>query len=367
MLFRLRTQPIEPEPGSSGGGKRFCRSLPSVLEVKVINFKVFFFCFSFIFFSSFFNAYAEKKKLVIYTYDSFVSEWGPAPQIKNSFEEICDCIVDFVGFSNSLDIIGRIKLEDTNSAADIILGLDTNQMFELESLNLVRNHLVDLSNLDLPVKWDNKSFVPYDWGHFSFIFDENKVKNAPETFREIFENKNNTIIIQDPRTSTVGLGLLLWIKSIYGEKSNEVWQKLSKNILTVTSGWTEAYGMFLDGQSDYVLSYSTSPAYHIMVEGKNNYKAAVFQEGHYLQIEVMAITKTTKNYELSNKFLEFILEEKIQSLIPTTNWMFPATKVVLPETFSNLKLPKKVFLIDSGKVFKNRKKWLNEWLLESGF
>ena len=32
-----------------------------------------------------FSIYAEK--LTIYTYDSFVSEWGPGPIIENIFEE----------------------------------------------------------------------------------------------------------------------------------------------------------------------------------------------------------------------------------------------------------------------------------------
>jgi ABC-type thiamine transport system substrate-binding protein len=29
--------------------------------------------------------------------------------------------------------------------------------------------------------------------------------------------------------------------------------------VTVTKGWSEAYGMFLDGEADMVLSYTTSP------------------------------------------------------------------------------------------------------------
>ncbi len=48
--------------------------------------------------------------------------------------------------------------------------------------------------------------------------------------------------------------------------------------------------MFLKGESDLVLSYTTSPAYHILEEKKDNYAAANFSEGHYLQVEVQYLT-----------------------------------------------------------------------------
>ena len=41
-------------------------------------------------------AYAETPELTIYTYDSFVAEWGPGPQIEANFEETCGCDLTFV-------------------------------------------------------------------------------------------------------------------------------------------------------------------------------------------------------------------------------------------------------------------------------
>ena len=100
--------------------------------------------------------------------------------------------------------------------------------------------------------------------------------NAPDDLK---------ILIQDPRSSTPGLGLLLWIKTVYGDKAADVWEKLSARIVTVTKGWSEAYGMFMEGQAQMVLSYTTSPAYHIAVEETDKYKAAPFADGHYMQVE----------------------------------------------------------------------------------
>ena len=54
------------------------------------------------------------------------------------------------------------------------------------------------------------------------------------------------------------------------------------------------YSMLLEGEADMVLSHSTSPAYHLIAEGKDNYAAASFNEGHYMQVEVAGVLKSSK-------------------------------------------------------------------------
>ena len=155
--------------------------------------------------------------------------------------------------------------------------------------------------------------------------------------------------------------MLLWVKSIFKENSDEIWERLSPKIVTVTKGWSEAYGLFLEGEADLVLSYTTSPAYHIMAEEDKKYKAAIFNEGHYLQVEVAAITTKGEKNKLSRDFMKFILSENFQSVIPTTNWMFPVTDIKVPETFEQIPKPEKVLLMDSSIIEKNRKIWISEW------
>ena len=93
--------------------------------------------------------------------------------------------------------------------------------------------------------------------------------NPPASLDALINTKKDIkIAIQDPRTSTPGLGLLLWMKSVYGEDAAAKWQQLQPKILTVTKGWWDAYSLFLEGEADMVLSYTTSPAYHIIAEGK---------------------------------------------------------------------------------------------------
>ena len=87
--------------------------------------------------------------------------------------------------------------------------------------------------------------------------------------------KGPKIVLQDPRTSAPGLGFLLWMRKVYGDQAGRCLGASSKpRIVTFTKGWSEAYGLFLKGEADMVMSYTTSPAYHVVAEKKDNYKAA---------------------------------------------------------------------------------------------
>ena len=69
---------------------------------------------------------ADKPVLTVYTYDSFVSDWGPGPAVEQAFEEVCDCDLKLVGAGDGAALLARVRLEGARSDADVVLGLDTN-------------------------------------------------------------------------------------------------------------------------------------------------------------------------------------------------------------------------------------------------
>jgi thiamine transport system substrate-binding protein len=307
----------------------------------------------------------DKKTLTVYTYESFVAEWGPGPKVKETFEKTCDCTLNFVAVADGVALLTRLKLEGASSDADVALGLDTNLIQEAKDTGLFAPHGIDTSAAKVPGGFKDDVFVPFDYGHFAVIYDSETIKTPPSSMKDLVEgDPSQKIVIQDPRTSTPGLGLLLWVKSVYGDKAPEAWAKLKNRILTVTPGWSEAYGLFTKGEAPMVLSYVTSPAYHMMEEKTERYKAAKFSEGHYIQIEVSGMLKATKNKALAEQFLAFTLSPQFQTIIPTTNWMMPvaATADPLPEAFGKLAEPSKTFLMSPEDVAKNRQAWIREWL-----
>ncbi len=313
----------------------------------------------------FLGSLTAKETLTIYTYDSFAASWGPAPLIKKAFEKKYNCNLKFVATDSAIGSLRKVQIEGKNTKADIVLGLDTNTAELARKTGLFAKQHTDTSRLSLPIKWNDENFVPFDYSYFAFVYDSNKTKNPPTSFDELANMpKNFKIIIEDPRSSTPGLGLLLWVKYIYKDKAGAYWKKLAPHILTITKGWSEAYNLFLKGEADMVLSYTTSPAYHIIEEKKYQYKTANFKAGHYAGIEIAGMLKSSKHKALAQKFLNFMLSDEFANIIPTTNWSYPVikTKKGLPKAFSTLYVPKKMILIDGKTVEKNRKAYINEWL-----
>ncbi len=311
------------------------------------------------------SGHAADRSLTIYTYDSFVSDWGPGPVVKKAFEAECDCTLNWVGVADGVALLNRLKLEGDSTKADIVLGLDTNLVTDAKETGLFAESSIDQSNLKVPGGWSDDVFVPYDFGYFSVVYDTEVLETPPASLKELVEGDPQVkIAIQDPRTSTPGLGLLLWVKSVYGDDAPEAWAKLKDRVLTVTPGWSEAYGLFTAGEVPMVLSYTTSPAYHMVAEESERYQATLFEEGHYLQIEVAGMLKASHDKELSKQFLEFMTGPQFQNAIPTTNWMFPAGTVSepLPEAFDKLVKPSKTLIYSADEVSQNRKAWVDEWL-----
>lgn len=162
----------------------------------------------------------------------------------------------------------------------MVLGLDNNLIEEAKNTGLLAESRVDTGKLTVPGGWSDSTFVPYDYGYFAFVYNKDSLANPPKSLKDLVENRQDIkVIYQDPRTSTPGQGLLLWMKAVYGDKAADAWQKLAKHTVTVTKGWSEAYSMFLEGEADMVLSYTTSPAYHLIAENDSKYAAADFSEG----------------------------------------------------------------------------------------
>ncbi|MES0000474.1 thiamine ABC transporter substrate binding subunit [Mesorhizobium sp. M0051] len=305
-----------------------------------------------------------KDKLTVYTYESFTADWGPGPVVKKEFEAECGCDVEFVSVADGVALLNRVRLEGASTKADIVLGLDTNLTADAKATGLFAPHGA-VADVSVPGGWSDDTFVPFDYGYFAVVYDTEKLKSPPKSLKELVDGSaDDKIVIQDPRTSTPGLGLLLWVKSVYGDKAPEAWAKLKAKVLTVTPGWSEAYGLFTKGEAPMVLSYTTSPAYHMVAEKTERYQAASFEEGEYLQIEVAGITTTGAKNPLAAKFMAFMTGPKFQDAIPETNWMFPAGKTGKPlnPAFDKLVKPTKTLLFSPEQVAANRKAWVDEWL-----
>ncbi len=304
----------------------------------------------------------DRSTLTVYTYDSFAAEWGPGPLIEEGFEQQCGCDLRLETAADAIATLRRVQLEGETTGADMIVGLDTAIAGEARATGLFAPHGLTIEGFDLDQPWDDPEFVPFDHGHFAFVYNTETVPSPPGSFEELIAMPDDfKIVIQDPRSSTPGLGLVIWIAEVYGERAGEIWAGLKPHVLTMTRGWSEAYGLFLDGEADMVLSYATSPAYHAVAENDDRFAYAAFDEGHLAQVEVAGILKSSDNQELAREFLAYLVSPEAQAVIPTTNWMYPVIDLgdALPAAFREPGPPAKVIPVDEAAVAANSRAWID--------
>jgi thiamine transport system substrate-binding protein len=300
-----------------------------------------------------------KEELKVLTYGSFNSDWGPGPNIEKEFESICNCDLIWNTADSSGALLSRVKLTKNNEGFDVLLGLDDSLITEAEENDLFIEHQIEEFNLDL--NWKNKFFTPFDYGYFSFIYDQTKLSMPPQSFEELASRNEISLIIMDPRYSTPGLGLAKWIDQVYQEDAVEFWKNLQDQIVITSKSWSDGYGLFLEGESDIVLSYTTSPAYHSLIEGNSNYQSLDMMEGHAIQIEVMGILKNASNVELAKSFLKFSLSQDFQKYIPQGNWMYPVIDLQNSQSEFYSAAPKPKSLDQVFPSLAQKEKWISNW------
>ncbi|MEM9350994.1 MAG: thiamine ABC transporter substrate binding subunit [Pseudomonadota bacterium] len=305
-------------------------------------------------------AAAETPVLNVYAPDYFGSEWGPGPGIEAGFEAQCSCDLKFV----TGDVLPRLLLEGERTEADVVIGLNTDVTKRARETGLFAAHGQDKSALTLPIEWEDETFLPFNWSYVSFVYDTGKIATPPASFAELAAAPDDLkIVIQDPRTSISGLALLLWVKTVYGDEAGAYWESIAPRIVTVTKGWSEAYGMFTDGEVPMVLSFNTSPAYHIVAEEDETKAAAIFEDGHYAFFELAGKIEGTDQPELADQFMAYVMSSDFQSMIPTTNWSYPAAlaESEWPEAFQELPAPASALFYSEEDAAAIRDEALAEW------
>ncbi|MDR2897434.1 MAG: thiamine ABC transporter substrate-binding protein, partial [Spirochaetaceae bacterium] len=258
----------------------------------------------------------RQEEVVIYTYDSFVSEWGAGPELTRLFQEKTGYKVTMISTGDGGQLISRAVSELSDTRADVIFGIDNTMAKRaveagiMEAYEPANAGSIIAQDLSLDEGWH---LTPFDWSYFAIIWDSLSGIPAPESLEDltkpVYEKK---FILMDPRTSIPGLGFVTWTKAIFGDGNGDYWQRLKPSILTMSPGWDTGYGLFTSGEAPLVISYITSPAVHVEYDNTDRFKALVFPEGHPVTIEGAGILKGAKNLEGAKAFMDFLITEEAQ-------------------------------------------------------
>lgn len=308
------------------------------------------------------------EELTVYTYDAFTGSNSFGEYLEKTFFKKTGKKIRLINFGTAGEALNQIILEGKSSRADILLGIDEVLFNKGKLKGLFEGWEPNLfSNLEpFLIKPGETLFLPVDYGYLAFVYDKTRtqVSDKPvlKNFHLSLQNKQK-VVLQDPRTSSLGIEFLIWTKLASGNLFKNFWQSLEPHILTISPGWTGAYELFLRKQADFVLSYTTSTAYHRIKEKKNNIVPLFFEGGHFRQVEGIVKLKKGLNKKLAHQFAQFVLGKEAQEQLPFFQWMYPARKNMnLVQEFKDILVPQ-TLEVNWDEVNQSRDQWIQEWAL----
>lgn len=305
-------------------------------------------------------------KLTVYAYDSFSGKGSLGEKIRSRFESETKAKLEIVPFGSSGEALNQVVLEGDKTRADLVIGIDNGLLPRALKTTLFDDFKSSLTATRSFVVGGVQSWVPFDYGYLAFVYDEKRHQPKPHTtLKTLAQDKRliKKIAIEDPRTSSIGRLFLIWTYHETGDNGfREFWKGLSPCLLTIAPGWSGAYSLFSQKEADLVLSYTTSPAYHIEFEKTYTIRAMLFPHGHMRQVEGVMLVKRSLNKDLAHRFVEILLSPEIQSAIALTNFMYPAIRgVLLPTSFKELPPEPKAL---SVKIPDDVSGWIKAWSKE---
>ena len=304
------------------------------------------------------------RNLVVYTYSSFPTVI--IDQVKKHFKEKLQQNVEFKSFSDTGPLLNQLLQERDRPQADVVVGLDHNylsKVLEAGILKAYRPQAAAKIRKELVFDPDFR-MIPFDYGYVVFNYDRERLKRVPKSHSDLLDPfYKGKIIIENPLTSSPGQVFLLTTIALYGDPGYlDYWRKLKPNLLTITPGWDEAYGMYTSGEAPIVLSYGASPVYHLINEKTERYQALVLDDAAYAQIEGIGIVNRTANLRGARQIVDYLLSPAVQRLIPENQFMYPVrTDVPLPESFRIAARVNKILNLPPAQVSTNLNRWLEQW------
>ena len=283
------------------------------------------------------------------------------------FENIFNCKVELTSFPNATLLMVELINNDSTDV-DVVFGLDNTLLYQVlqeslfvayEPINIrfvPKEYVIDKTNRMIPI-----CFAP-----IAFIHNSRTIEKAPETFGEMQDGKfKDKIIIINPHTSSLGRAMLIWSVAAFGEHGySHFWRSIKENIHTIANNEEDGYNMFLAAQAPLIQAYSSTTVYHIKQETTDKYKASIPHEGCFNLIKTAGIVANTKNRVLAQHFIDFLLSEDFQKLVPERMWMFPCNKKIdLNSDYKLLPMVKNDYTsqLSTRTIGRRFSAWLRKW------
>ncbi len=323
------------------------------------------------------NGKASERVLNVMTHDSF----SVSDELVQEFEQQNNVKINFLLSGDTGAALNRAILTKGSPQADLFFGVDNtfiSRAIEEEIFEPYSSPL--LENVNEEFKIQSNIVTPIDFGdvciNYDKVYFENNNLKVPTSFQDLLAPElAGLLVVENPATSSPGLAFMMATITEFGEVGYlDFWSALKNNGLVIVNDWETAYYTNFSasagaGSQPLVVSYGSSPPAEVIfadTELSDAPTASIVEKNMcFRQVEYAGILKGTKERELAEKFIDFMLDVPFQEDMPLQMFVFPVnTKAQLPEEFVlYAQIPEEPTALDPELISQSRDKWIQDWTL----
>ena len=99
-----------------------------------------------------------------------------------------------------------------------------------------------------------------------------------------------------------------------------------------------------------MVGYATSNLFFSQDEEQSRFSSFLLEDGTFMYLEGASLVNKKETKEGAKKFMEYVLSEDFQNLVPQKNYMFPVTEISLTEEFKFVPVAEKTVKLSDEQV-----------------
>jgi thiamine transport system substrate-binding protein len=318
----------------------------------------------------------EARTLTVLTHESLAL----SDMVLQQFEQANNARVNFIKQGDAGQALTRAMLTKDNPEADVIFGVDNTFMSRALDADLLEPYQpIGLADVPQEFKLDpTQQLIPIDYGDVCLNYDKayfaGKGLTPPQSLADLTKPEyKDLLVIENPAGSSPGLAFMLATVAAFGEaRWLGFWVDLKKNGVKVVEDWNTAYYTEFSGSSGkgprpIVVSYASSPPAEVIFAdppiAEAPTAAITAPKMCFRQIEFAGILQATKNRDLAEKWIDFMLSVPYQADLPLNQFVYPVNpQVKLPEVFTKWSsVAQQPANLSPDAIAANRDRWIEEW------
>jgi thiamine transport system substrate-binding protein len=319
---------------------------------------------------------SEPVPLTVMTHDSFsISE-----PVLAAFEQENNIDVSFLASGDTGAALNKAILSKDAPLADVFYGVDNTFLSRALDAGIFERYdspLLEGVAAEFRLDPENRA-IPVDYGDICINYDKaffaKNELTVPTTLGDLIRPEySGMLVVENPATSSPGLGFLLATIAHFGEPGYlDFWRMLRENGLVVVNDWNTAYYTNFSGSSGHgpqtmVVSYSTSPAAEVVYSDVPLEQAPtasiIGPDTCFRQVEFVGILAGTRQRAAAERFVDFMLSLPFQEDVPLQMFVMPVDPIaILPDSFYQyIEQPTQIATLAPDVIASNRERWIQEW------